>query len=343
MELKITDLPKLINKLPKKDKELFNRFYSFEISDSKLSIPTKMETWIKNKFGSLEKVKNQKVVLINNNFTKEGSLFNELRNLRPIQKVEMDLKKIEKKENCNFCNPKNFTPYNVFGRIKGKYCITAVNVAKYDYFHGLVIFREHNPLKIKKVWLHDYFKTADKWFEKVRKTDMEAKNFFLIWNCLWRAGASIVHGHMQLCASKMQYGKLDLLAKISDEYKKKFDSDYFSDLFEIHKSLGLGLEIKKSKLVFYLTPIKEKEIVIFSKEKKFEKLSDLVYRVLQNYFRLDVKSFNLSLYKIKDYWILHLVDRGPIDRKNSDIGAMELYGNSVISSDPFKLAKEFRL
>ena len=32
------------------------------------------------------------------------------------------------------------TPEDVFGRIRGRHCITASNVAKYDGFHAVVIF-----------------------------------------------------------------------------------------------------------------------------------------------------------------------------------------------------------
>ena len=343
MEAKITNLLELVNKLPEKQRRLFNRFYSVNLSESKLILPDKMREFVKIRFNSLKKVENQKIISINNNFTGEGSLFNELRSLRPLPKIKINKRELENKKNCLFCNPENFTPSDSFGRIKGKYCITASNIAKCDYFHSLIIFKEHNPLKIKKVWLRDYFETAEKWFLEVKKLDKEAKNNFLIWNCLWRSGASIIHGHMQLTSSKMKYGKVKKLEEISEKYKQKFNSDYFLDLFRVHKSLGLLREINRTKMLFYLTPVKEKEIVIFSKEKRFANLSDLIYKIIKNYFRLGVKSFNLSLYKLKNYWIIHLVDRGNLEDKNSDIGGMELYGNSVISFDPFKLSEKFKL
>ncbi len=343
MEAKITNLLELVNKLPKKEKDLFERFYSVESSVANLKIPKEMEKFVKNKFGLVEKVENQRIISINNNFTGEGSLFNELRSLRPIPKLKVNLKELEKKDNCYFCNPESYTPSNTFGRIKGKYCTTASNIAGYDYFHGLIIFKEHNPLKIKREWLKDYFETAEKWFKEVEKVDKEAKNIFLLWNHLWRSGASIVHGHLQLTASKMKYGKIKKLEEISGNYKEKFKSDYFSDLFKIHKSLGLLKKVNKTNILFYLTPVKEKEILLFSKEKRFPDLSDLIYKIIQNYFRLGVRSFNLSLYKIKDYWVTHLVDRGNLEDRNSDIGAAELYGNSVISFDPFKLKTYFKI
>jgi len=36
--------------------------------------------------------------------------------------------------------------------------------------------------------------------------------------------------------------------------------------------------------------------------------------------------------------LVHLVDRGSPEAKTVDVGAMELYTSSVVSSDPFALA-----
>jgi len=52
-----------------------------------------------------------------------------------------------------------------------------------------------------------------------------------------------------------------------------------------------------------------------------------------------VQSFNLAIFQLGDYHIIRLVDRGSLEDRNSDIGAMELYAASVIASDPFKLAQ----
>ena len=41
--------------------------------------------------------------------------------------------------------------------------------------------------------------------------------------------------------------------------------------------------------------------------------------------------------------IARIVDRGDPANKTSDIGAMELYAASVISSDPFRLADALRM
>ncbi|MCK4729739.1 MAG: hypothetical protein KAT28_00320 [Candidatus Aenigmarchaeota archaeon] len=345
MELKreITNLPELVNKLKKKDKELFNRFYSVKLSVGRLKVTPEMETFVKSKFKSIKKTENQKIVCINNKLTWEGNLFNELRSMRPKPKVKFKLSELDNKENCLFCNIEKQTPLDIFGRIKGKHCITASNIAKCDKFHGLIIFNEHNPLKLKKAWLKDYFETAEKWFDRTDNSNKKMINNFLIWNCLWRSSASIIHGHMQITASETKYQKIIRLEEIYDKYKKKYKSDYFLDLFKIHKNLGLGEKIGKSMVLYYLTPIKEKEIVVLSKEKRFPEISDLIYNLIKNYFRIGVQSFNVSLTKIKEYWMLRLVDRGSLENRNSDIGVMELYANSVVAYDPFRLVKEIKL
>ena len=99
---------------------------------------------------------------------------------------------------------------------------------------------------------------------------------------------------------------------------------------------------EKTHILFYLTPVKEKELFIFSKEKKLANLHEVIYEIIKNYLKLNVLSFNMAMFKIGNYWISRITDRGKLNERHSDIGALELYGASVISSDPFKLAEEFK-
>jgi galactose-1-phosphate uridylyltransferase len=339
--MEIKNLPKLIKELKKKDKDLFYRFYELNVFESKLKIPKEMESWVKKKFKSKKIVENQKIISIKNKFTKENTIYNELRSKRPKTKIKIDLRELDKKEGCIFCDFERKTPSDVFKRIEGKYCLTVSNLAKYNYFHSIIVFKEHNPLKLKKVWLRDYFEVAEKWFKKVKEIDKEAKYNFLLWNCLWRAGASITHGHMQITSSKVKYGKVEFLEEIAGKYKRRYKSDYFLDLFKVHEKLKIGNRIGKTYLLFYLTPVKEKEIFIFLKEKSFVNLSDIIFKIIKNYFKLNSFSFNFSLFKVNNYWISRIVERGSLETKHSDIGALELYGASAVAFGPFKLAKEF--
>jgi hypothetical protein len=299
-----------------------------------------MEDWVKKRFGSVERVENQQIVSIKNKFTGEHSLFNKVRSDRPIEaKSTIALEELKEKGKCLFCNPEKQTPTDVFGRVKGEYCITASNIAKYDSFHSLIIFNEHNPLVIKREWVEDYLRTGERWFEEVCKAEEKELQKFFLWNCLWRSGASIIHGHIQLTASRMRYGKLEVLEKVAADYKREFNTDYIEDLYKVHKSLGLAKENKGERILFYLTPVKEKEIFVISKARKGDEMADTIYKLLNSYLGMGVQSFNLAIFQLEDYHIARLVDRGSLTDRNSDIGAMELYAASVISSDPFKLAQ----
>jgi len=340
MKHEITELDKNVEHLSLDAKELFNRIYTFEISIGTLGIPVEMETWVKKMFGSVGRVENQRIVSIKNKFTGDHSLFNQLRTDRPIEaKSAFVLEELKEKRSCLFCMPEKQTPADVFGRVKGKYCITAGNIAKYDSFHSLVIFKEHNPMELNEAWIEDYLRTGERWFEEVFKVEKKELQKFFLWNCLWRSGASIIHGHIQLTASRMRYGKLEVLEKVAADYKREFNSDYIDDLYRVHKSLGLAKENEGEKILFFVTPIKEKEIFVISRARRSDEMADTIYKLLRGYLGMGVQSFNLAIFQLEDYHIARLVDRGPLDAKTSDIGAMELYAASVVSSDPFKLAK----
>ena len=340
MKCGMPELDKIVEHLSRDAKELLNRFYSFEISTGRQKIPVEMEDWVKKRFGSVEQVENQQIVSIKNMFTGEHSLFNKLRSDRPIEaKSAIAWEELKEQEKCLFCNPEKQTPEDVFGRIKGKCCVTGSNIAKYDSFHSLIIFNEHNPLEIKREWIEDYLRTGECWFEEVSKSGKKELQKFFLWNCLWRSGASIIHGHMQLTASRMRYGKLEVLEKAAADYKRNFKSSYIEDLYKVHEGLGLAKKNKGERILFYLTPIKEKEIFVISKARRSDEMADTIYKLLRSYLSIGVRSFNLAIFQLEDYHIVRLVDRGSLEDRNSDIGAMELYAASVISSDPFKLAQ----
>jgi len=337
----ITDLEELVAALPHDAQALFNRFYRIELATGTLKIPADMVPWVNARFGAVERVEAQRIVSIKNRFTGEHSLFNQLRTERPIEaRSPVHLAELEEKEHCLFCQPETSTPADAFGRITGTYCVTASNIAKYDALHSLVIFKEHNPLIIQKEWLADYLSTAERWFETVvRYHGGPAPHKFFLWNCLWRSGASIIHGHMQLTATSEHYGRLAALEEAITTYNRSFNGDYLADLIAVHEQLGLARQEGRETILCYLTPVKEKELVIVSSAARSDEMAETLYAVLQRYLELGVQSFNLAIFQMDGRHIVRLVDRGSLADKNSDIGAMELYAASVIASDPFKLAE----
>ena len=310
-----------------------------------------MHSWIRDHFGTLEAVESQTVVKVTNLVTMEGSLFNELRASRPMDtRISGDLLQIIlNSESDPFCEPLVGTPQDVFGRVVGEHSISASNVAKYDAFHGLVIFDIHNPLEITEERVRDYLSVGSRWAGEVVRVDPEARYFFLMWNALWKSGASVVHGHAQVaCTRGMHYAHVEQLRRSALEYRLRHGANYFSHLVRVHHGLGLASSWQGADVLASLTPVKEKEVFILSPELDGA-LPGAIYRVLDCFLnRLGVSSFNLAIYMppmldTPEDWsgfpyIARIVDRGDPMNRTNDVGAMELYASSVISSDPFRVA-----
>ena len=343
-----------LDKLSPADKDLFDRIYKISIVDGKLIIPSEMEEWVKNTFGNIDDISCQEIIKINNIVTYEGSIFNVHRTSRPFdapsQNISID-EILKHNRNKDFSTPLQSTPSDLFGRIKKNNTITAANIAKYDSMHSLIIAINENPLEISEELVKDYCDTAKEWFESANQQNPDAIYPFFLWNSLWRAGASLIHGHAQLALTQdMPYAKIDLLRRVSEEYEIEFDSNYFEDDFYIHKKLGLGFVLNNCNIQMKLTPIKEKEVRITSHEFN-DDLIKTIYKILNVMINhTGVQSFNVAIYlppliETLERWdhmpvIVQIVDRGYLDNQTSDFGAMELYGQSVIGTNPYKTMKD---
>lgn len=371
----IAHLEQYVAELSKEDQGVFYRIFHLQTVTGRLVVPASMHGWIERAFGDVETVREQRVVKITNLITLDGALFNPLRGARPLDLTPQPdvLAAIESTRGGPFCHPETLTPEDLFGpadaerspgdtpgRVRGKYCVTASNVAKYDGYHSLVIFDEHNPLHITTERVHDYIDTALRWAKRAHNADAEAKYFFLMWNCLWKGGASVVHGHMQVTLGRgMHYAHVEHWRRQAVLYRLAHGANYFDDLYRVHEALGLARRIGETRVIAYLTPVKEKELLLISPTRWIDNddFKDAIGAVLQDYTgALGVQSFNLALFqrpidvavsthrlegvRTWEDWedfpaIVRIVDRGELQRRTTDVGCMELYGSSVISADPF--------
>jgi hypothetical protein len=355
-ERKITDLGALISDLSPEDRILAKRIFDVSTTTGRLDPPEAMHAWIEKSFGSVNQVTAQRIVKVTNRITLEGTLFNGLRASRPLDTgVSLDLdREIAATKGDPFCHPKEGTPADVFGRVEGEHATTASNVAKYDGFHGLIVFDDHNPLHLTPEKVAGYVSVGLEWGRKALEVDSEAHYHFLMWNCLWRAGGSIIHGHAQITATRgSHYPKVERLRRTASAYKREHASDYFEDLFRVHASLGLGIPSEGARAFASLSPIKEKELVVIGEDPGDASLGRAVGGLLQGYVEhLGVRAFNVAFYmpplgSTQEDWsdfptVVHIVDRGDPSNRTSDIGAMELYAASVVASDPFRVAEALR-
>jgi hypothetical protein len=367
----ILNLEKMVDHLRKTDEpsyDILKQIYSFNLGTGAQIIPDSFKTKILDYFGHrdstgkiieseeeiIARIEHQKIIKIYNLWTGEGALFSSLRADRPgirgmdLQKEKNYLNQLiaDSAKECDFCNPEKYTPEDIFGRVRGKYSITAANIAKYDVWSSLLIFRGHNPLEFSLGEFSDYIKTGFCWFKLVNMHDTHFKFPFFIWNCLPRAGASQVHGHCQILMSNTPYAKVETLRKSYQQYKIETGGDYFKDLYAVHSSLGLSGSHGDIHFFANITPIKEKEVIIISPENPSKSIEakKTIYRILRCFIDiLGVYSFNLSIScppidNERNFpYVIRIVDRGRILSSTADMGGMELYGSSVVADDPYKV------
>jgi hypothetical protein len=108
------------------------------------------------------------------------------------------------------------------------------------------------------------------------------------------------------------------------------------------------------RVIANLAPIKENEVLLIAPRVNAA-LKDAIYETLRCYRDvLGVTSFNLVIEQpplvtegLEENWdgfpaVVRIVDRGDPSSRTVDFGAMELYAASVVSSDPFQLARTLR-
>ncbi len=350
----ITDLPALVSALSRDDREVFRRLFDVRVVYGELRPPEAMHPWLMHQFGSVASVFRQKIVRVTNTVTGDGALFNELRARRPLNaREQLGLKAqiLDGLRHDALASPFSETPEDVFGRIRGKHCITASNIAKYDGLHAIVIFDDPDPLRFDEERLSDYLDTAWRWGQAAHDYDPLATYFLFVWNCLWRAGASLIHGHAQVLLTRYyHYSRIELLRRAALGYGNGSMGSYFEDVFRVHKALGLGWERDGVRVQACLCPIKEKEVMVMGPALD-EAFVRTMYRALSCLRdRLGVTNFNVSLVTpplgpTEETWegfpvVARAVDRGDPQSKSSDIGGMELYANPVVAADPFVVAHE---
>jgi hypothetical protein len=328
--------------------------------DARLAIahtdpPPALEPWLTDSFGSIEAVREQAVVKVANLATGEATLFAPLRSRRPIDGParQTDLAAdIAATEGDPFCDPLTGTPAHLYGRVQGRHMLTAANAAAADAHHAVLVFDRHDPLAFDADLVADLFATGREWAERARDHDSAAENYLLVWNCLWRGGGSIVHGHAQaLVGSGPHYARVERFRRDAAAYRVANDSDLAVDLVEIHRDLGLAVDGAKGVTTLaHLTPIKERETLIVGTSGQDERdpaYTDAVARALLALRDgMGTQAFNLALWRPPLVpaagWegippIVRIVDRGDPFSRASDIGAMELYGTPIVGTDPYEL------
>jgi hypothetical protein len=346
--------------LDQNDRDLLERLFAIERFTGHLEIPASFAPKIARWYArpgeadsepALARARTQTLIRTLNRWTYEGAVFNPLRALRPLPPdgVAALAERIERSRRaCDFCDPLNLTTSDTWGRLRGRACLTAANAAKFDAHHGLVIFNEHNPLRFDSAAIADFLEVAERWFARTHAADPEAVFPFLSWNCLEKAAASQLHGHLQvILSSRLHQAGAERLRHAAQAYAPEF-ARYFADLIRAHECVGLQRRIGDCAVLAHLTPIKEREVVIIAPPTSTDLGAALAHVPRTFIDRLGVTCFNVGiLYPPRiaaEGWagfpiVARVVDRGPTGTGTVDIGGMELYGTPVVSADPYEVIR----
>jgi hypothetical protein len=314
--------------------------------------PTALEPWLQATFGSADAVRQQSMVRVTNLATLEGTVFAPLRSRRPINGHDHagDLAaEIAATEGDPFCDPLQGTPADTFGRVRGTRMVSGANAALADAHHAVLVFDEHDPLAFDAELVGDLFSTGREWANAARAHDPGATAYLLIWNCLWRAGGSIVHGHAQALVGAAHHAQVERFQRDGAVHRARHGVDLVSDLVDAHRDLGLAVDHEGIAILSHLVPTKERELLIVAApgtDERDASFSSAVARALLTLRdRLGVRSFNLALWRpplanAGAEWesfptMVRIVDRGDPFSRPSDIGAMELYGTPIVGADPY--------
>ena len=342
-------------------RERADRLLDVRVVTGRTDPPAELEPWLIATFGSVEAVRSQAVVRVTNTVTLEATLFAPLRARRPIDgaAARADLEaEIAATRGDPFCHPETGTPAEPGGRVRGTRMVSGANAAMAEAHHAVLVFDEHEPLGFDEDLVADLLRTGRAWAERTRQEDPSAVNYLLIWNCLWRAGGSIVHGHAQaLAGSGPHYARIERLRRDGSTYAAAHEGgDLVEELVAVHRSLGLTIDVADDVTVIAnLTPVKEREVLVVGRpgmEETDASFVDGLGRTLVAYRdRLGVRSFNLAIWRppldSASGWelippIARIVDRGDPFQRPSDIGAMELYATPIVASDPYDVIEALR-
>jgi hypothetical protein len=355
----IHELPDRLATLEGVAAERAERLLDVRLATARTLPPSGLEPWLVETFGSVDAVREQTVVKVANLVTGEATLFAPLRARRPVDgsaRAAHLASEIEATEGDPFCDPEAETPADTFGRVRGMHMVTGGNAAAADSHHAVLVFERHDPLDFDAEVIADLFATARAWADRAREADPEATNYLLIWNCLWRAGGSIIHGHAQaLLGSGAHYARLERFRRDAAGYRTAHGSDLAADLGALHADVGLAVGGPSVTTLAHVTPLKEREVVVVGEAGMDERdpsfTAAVAHAVLVYRDVLGVRSFNLALWRPPldhpDGWedvppIVRLVDRGDPAVRASDMGAMELYGTPIVGADPYEVASALR-
>ncbi len=359
----ILDLSERIAGLAPEARARFGRLFEVTQSAGQCVVPDTMRPWAIETFGSVEAVERQSVIRVTNTVTWEGAQYNPIRMRRPmpVRTADGGPRAADRRPQADiFATPLESTAADTFGRVRGKYCVTTSNIARWEGMNAVLIFDTFDPLAVDEAHMRDYFAASREWARRARQAAPDARYFVWMWNGGPMGGASIPHAHAQLALARGRtYAFIERLRLAALGYGAQYGSDYFTDLLAAHSDVGLGFELGGVPGLINLGALRGYDTWLLGAAFDDTLASAFAGALRALIDRAGMRAFTASVIMPPinadggperpgdpDWrgfpFIARIVDRGRADAASSDIGALDLFGASVISHDPYVAAAAMR-
>lgn len=342
--------------------KLFRSLYGIRIKQttvalSKTFLP-KVQNWMNRNNELVEATKRQTLIFVDNKWSLESVVFNPVRAKRPggqgvgsVAQYVMQL--VEKaKQSCDFCAYKEYTATDDFGLMESERSVVISNTFKIEKYHGMVLFKGHDPTKFDQNQFIDAMDLAMAWFKKTNQLVPDHKYRHMYWDILPKASASQVHPHIHLALGDYSYyAKWNILHKAALSFSKSISNwNYWSAVLQVHKALGLSVGFGKASILAYITPQKDLEVVLLSPKPSldFFRLYFFAVRIFMDELGQFALSSGCVFPKLgadldtgeELPMICRLLSRGAADLPRSDVSSFDLFGTANVNKDPFNLIKK---
>ncbi|XP_067683776.1 uncharacterized protein [Haliotis asinina] len=344
-------------------RDLYQRFtamFSVSKRPAPLILPKPFQAKVKNWLGGSEElfqqVYKQEVTHVFNRITREYTIFNPLRDKRPIKTPDeperhyVERLTVNSKESCDFCNYKNFTAEHVTHRLESSMSYTASNTFKMEKWHALFMFKKHHPLNWNKAEFMDLMRLSQEWFKVAHQRDPIAQYPQMVWDLLPHSGASQIHPHVHGFLSPHRYhGVVEAWREGAEEYYRRFNHNYFTDLVSVYSAMGLSVRHKEAVAIANIVPKKDHEVVILSPTPG-ESFFELIYYTLRAFIDdIDKLCFSvgIGLPPLDSHAGVipahaRIVTRGAVAEIRTDMSSLELFAGTNVNIDPYKVIKLVR-
>jgi hypothetical protein len=298
-------------------------------------------------------LENQNIVSVRDLHLGTDALFNPLRASRvkpPSGLPAADLIDDERiREGCGWCEGGHGTDFvDAFGAVRSPdgRIEARGNWARGCAISGVVYGdREmHNLLRLSKEEFVGLFTVAEEYIRQSR-TLLPSAHFFLCFlNGGPKSAAGVPHCHLQVL------GRTDRHFAYAETIRARCPEHYWQSVEAVHRDIGLRLGDAESTAWVNIVPVKERDMVVAAPS--FKSGASLIFDMLQVLYAHGTNNFTLAAIVSPSYvrgggangfhdWpaiLWRFVDRGDMRARHSDIGGAELFGSSIIATDPWQLA-----